>query len=85
MPYTDLLTTVLESEVLLVKEDKILDNDEETWADCVIDLKDISAIRRCMDEDKKDCAVIHFKHGDYFIVKSDYDSTVKHWKHALTL
>lgn len=49
----------------------------ETWADCIIDLKDISAIRRSSDENKKDLAVVHFRGTiEYFIIKYNYDDLI---------
>jgi hypothetical protein len=72
-------------EVLLYKEDKYTNREEETWSECCVDLLELSAVRKCVDDDKErnGLAVIHFKHGDYFIINKPYEEVLNKLVEAL--
>lgn len=49
------------------KEESLTGNANKIWSDCAFDIDEISAIRRSNDDGMEDLAVVHFKHGDYFV------------------
>lgn len=72
---------VIECKVLLYneKEENLLGESKEIWSRCIVDLDDVSAIRECEDEKAFGNAVVHFKHGDYFIIDQSYEYMAKNW------
>jgi len=75
------LIPFLRCKVMMHNPDKfeLTGKEDLSWADCVIKPDEIMAIRRCEQEDYENCAVIHFRHDNYFIVNITYDEAVLWW------
>lgn len=73
---------VIECKVLLFddKQERLTGEIAEIWSNCVVDLEDISAIRECVDDKNLGKAVVHFKHGDYFIIDKPFEDVVEKWR-----
>lgn len=62
------------------KQEDLIGKGEESWTECGVDLESISAIRKCHDEGREDCVVVHFRNGDdYFILDAKYDDVAPLW------
>jgi hypothetical protein len=75
------LIPFLKCKVMMHNPDKadLTGKEEISWADCVIKPDEIIAIRRCEQEGYENCAVLHFRHNDCFIVDLDYDKAIIWW------